>query len=102
MSAKSHPSYDVSVVAGALQSLHQHITTTKTRIEVTRPGTDERCVLISAEELWSLERALEILSHTVEYRNLSERIAAVAAAADSGEYAHWSSVPIFVAPQNPR
>ena len=82
MSARSHPSYDVSVIAPALESLHAHVTRTKTRIEITRRATDERCVLISLEELATLERALEILSQTQEYRYLADRIAAVAAAAE--------------------
>jgi PHD/YefM family antitoxin component YafN of YafNO toxin-antitoxin module len=82
MSAKSHPSYDVSVVAPALESLHEHVTATKSRIEITRPGTDECCVLISAEELASLERALEIFSETAEYHAIADHIAAVAAAAE--------------------
>jgi len=87
MSAKSHPSYDVSIVAPALASLHQHIATTKSRIEITRPGSDERCVLMSAEELASLERALEILSATEGYRDISDKIAAVAARLEAASYA---------------
>ncbi len=80
MSDKSHPSYDVSIVAPNLESLHEHITRTKGRIEITRRGTDDRCVLISKEELECLERALEILSHTEQYRDLSGHIAAIATA----------------------
>jgi PHD/YefM family antitoxin component YafN of YafNO toxin-antitoxin module len=85
MSAKN-PTYDVSIIAPSLESLHQHVTREKRRIEMTRPGSDERCVLISAEELASLERALEILSHTEPYRHMASRIAAVAAAT-TGDYA---------------
>lgn len=78
MSDKSHPSYDVSVVAPALESLHEHIARTKGRIEITRRGSDERCVLISKEELACLEHAIEILSDTDGVRDVAERIAAVA------------------------
>jgi PHD/YefM family antitoxin component YafN of YafNO toxin-antitoxin module len=78
MSDKSHPSFDVSVVAPALESLHEQVTRTKGRIEITRRGTDDRCVLISKEELDCLERAIELLSETDSYRDLAGQIAAVA------------------------
>jgi PHD/YefM family antitoxin component YafN of YafNO toxin-antitoxin module len=79
MSDKTHPSFDVSVVAPALESLHGHITRTKGRIEISRPGTDERCVLISKEELACLEHAIELLSETDSYRAIANQVAAVAA-----------------------
>ena len=87
MSSKSHPSYDVSVLAPALESLHEHVTRSKQRVEVTRPGTDERCVLISKQELVCLERALEILSDTEGVRDIASAIAAAAAAAEACDYA---------------
>jgi PHD/YefM family antitoxin component YafN of YafNO toxin-antitoxin module len=87
MSARRHTSYDVSIVAPSLESLHQHVTTTKSRIEITRPGSDQRCVLISAEELATLERALEILSATEGYRDISDRIASLAARLEAASYA---------------
>jgi PHD/YefM family antitoxin component YafN of YafNO toxin-antitoxin module len=72
-------SFDVSLIASNLQQLHEHVTRTLERIEITRPGTDERAVLISKRELESLERALEILSDTEEVRELSAKIAHLAA-----------------------
>ena len=80
MSAQSHPTFDVSIVAPALERMHEHITRTKGRIEITRTGTDERCILLSKEELISLERALAILSDTEGYRDISCKIASLAAA----------------------
>jgi PHD/YefM family antitoxin component YafN of YafNO toxin-antitoxin module len=87
MSAQSHPSYDVSIVAPALESLHEHITRTKGRLEITRRGTDERCVLISKEELDCLEKALAILSDTDGVRDICGRISALAAATMQADYA---------------
>jgi PHD/YefM family antitoxin component YafN of YafNO toxin-antitoxin module len=72
--------YDVSVIASHLPHLHEFITRTNTRIDITRPGTDERCVLISKEELDCLERALEILSDTEDVRDICGKIAQLAAA----------------------
>ena len=73
-------SYDVSLIASNFASLHEHVTRTNGRIEITRPGSDERCVLISQDELSSLERALEILSDTDGVRDLRAQIADLAAA----------------------
>ena len=81
VSQQSHTrTYDVSLIASNLQQLHEHVTRTLGRIEITRPGTDERCVLISKQELDSLERALEILSDTEDVRDICGKIAQLAAA----------------------
>ncbi len=90
MSVRFHPHYDVSVVAPALESLHEHVTRSRTRVELTRRGTDERCVLISLEELAALEYALELFANTDEYRGLASGIAALAAATE-GETAGCAS-----------
>jgi len=73
-------SYDVSLIASNLTHLHEFVTRTKGRVEITRPGSDDRCVLISQEELQSLERALEILSDTDNVRAMCGQIAQLAAA----------------------
>jgi PHD/YefM family antitoxin component YafN of YafNO toxin-antitoxin module len=85
-SDRQSKSYDVSVIAGSLVQLHEHVTRTLERIEMTRPGSDERVVMISKRELESLEKALEILSATEEVRDLSDKIAQLAAA--TGPMAH--------------
>ena len=72
-------SYDVSLIASNLADLHEFVARTKGRVEITRPGTDERCVLISQEELQCLERALEILSDTDDVRDMCGQIAQLAA-----------------------
>jgi len=48
------------------------------RIEITRDGCDDVCILISKTELDALERALEILSETAEFRAMCESVASVA------------------------
>jgi PHD/YefM family antitoxin component YafN of YafNO toxin-antitoxin module len=72
--------YDAGLVASNLVQLHEHVTSRLARIEITRPGSDERCVLVSKEELECLERALEILSDTEDVRDLCGKIAQLAAA----------------------
>ena len=81
MADDSHTkTYDVSIIASNLASLHEYVTRTNGRIEITRPGSDERCVLIGKQELTSLEQALEILSDTDGVRGLQEQITELAAA----------------------
>ena len=72
--------YDVSLIASNLASLHEYVTRNDGRVEITRPGSDERCVLIGKNELTSLEQALEILSDTDNVRDLRGKIAQLAAA----------------------
>ena len=76
--------YDVSLIASNLQQLHEHVTRTLGRVEITRPGGDERCVLISKRELDSLERALEILSDTDDVRDMCGKIAQLASVTGPG------------------
>ena len=76
---QTQQSFDVSLIASNLAHLHEFVSRTKGRIEITRPGSDERCVLMSQEELQCLERALEILSDTDDVRNMCGQIAQLAA-----------------------
>ena len=72
--------YDVNLIAPHLQTLHEYVTRTLGRVEITRGDSEERCVLISKRELESLERALEILSDTDDVRHICGKIAQLAAA----------------------
>jgi len=76
--------YDVSLIASNLASLHEHVTRTDGRIEITRPGSDERCVLVSKAELDALEQALEILSASDTVRELRDQILTLAASTGPG------------------
>jgi PHD/YefM family antitoxin component YafN of YafNO toxin-antitoxin module len=81
MSDQSHRrTYDVQIVAQTLAQLHEYVTRCNGRIEITRPGSEQRCVLMSKEELDCLERALEILSDTDGVRDICGKIAQLAAA----------------------
>ena len=80
--------YATSIVAQSLDQLHEFVTRQNARIEMTRAGSDERCVLISKQELDALERALEILSDTEDVRHLSSKLAHIAGAVTAGGYAH--------------
>jgi len=87
MSAERFESYDVGYVSSALQKLHEQVVRTTARVEITRDGCDDCCVLISKAELASLERALEILADTEQVRAMSEKVAQLAAVVAQADYA---------------
>lgn len=82
MSVQHFESYEVSHVGRSLGKLHEEVVRFKGRIEVTRDGCDDCCVLISKAELESLERALAILSDTDGVKAMSGQIAQLAATCD--------------------
>lgn len=79
MSARHFESYDVANVGRSLAKLHEEVVRFRGRIELTRDGCDDCCVLISKTELESLERALAILSDTDGVKAMSGQIAQLAA-----------------------
>ncbi len=85
----SFQTLDVTRFRQAMAKLHEVVGCGKGRIEVTRRGCDDVCVLISKSELESLEQALEILSQSAEYKamcdNISQLVVACAACDDQGE-----------------
>jgi len=78
--------FDVSLAAQTLPQLHEYVTSQDARVELTRPGSDERCVLVSKRDLEALEKAVVILSNTEDMRTVSEKLAQLAAAAMAGDY----------------
>ena len=81
MSADCFQTLDVTRFRRALADLHQAVGCGCGRVEVTRKGCDDVCVLISKAELESMERALQIFAETVEFAQMSEQIAQIVAAA---------------------
>ena len=81
MSGDCFQTLDVTRFRRALANLHEMVGTGKGRIEVTRRGCDECCVLISKAELESLERALQIFAESAEFERMSGQIAEIVAAA---------------------
>jgi PHD/YefM family antitoxin component YafN of YafNO toxin-antitoxin module len=72
----------IDQVQTRLTQLHQKVCRDKGRVEIKDgQGT---CVLISKEELESLEQALEILSNTSDVQKMARTIALVTHAAAQG------------------
>jgi PHD/YefM family antitoxin component YafN of YafNO toxin-antitoxin module len=68
--------------AKAIRRLHDQVCTDKHRVEITRRGCDDVCVLISRKELESLEQALQIFADTEAFMEMSENLKKVLALAD--------------------
>ena len=71
---------DVTRFRQAIARLHDAVGCGRGRVEVTRRGCEDVCVLISKAELESLERALEILAESAEYKAMCENISQLVAA----------------------
>ena len=87
MSAECFQTLDVTRFRRALANLHEVVGCGKGRVEVTRRGCEDVCVLISKAELESLERALQIFADSVEFQQMSRQIAEIVAAS-GGPVAH--------------
>jgi PHD/YefM family antitoxin component YafN of YafNO toxin-antitoxin module len=61
------PTIDMTRVGRSIRKLHDHVCINGKRVEITRAGCTDRCVMISKSELETLENALEIFSNTEEF-----------------------------------
>jgi hypothetical protein len=73
-------SLDVARFHEVVHKIHETVAGRHGRVEVTRDGCDDVCVLISKRELEALERAVEILAECAEYKSMCDEVAQVAAA----------------------
>ena len=65
-------SLDVTRFRQTLAKLHEAVGCGHGRVEVTRRGCDDVCVLISKCELEALEQALDILAQSAEYKAMCD------------------------------
>ena len=63
-----------------MAKLHEAVGCGHGRIEITRRGCADVCVLISKAELEALERAMEILAESAEFKAMCDNIAQLVAA----------------------
>jgi PHD/YefM family antitoxin component YafN of YafNO toxin-antitoxin module len=80
LSFRNFQSLDVGKFRQTLAKLHEAVGCGNGRIEVTRRGCNDVCVLISKSELEALEQALEILAQSSEYKAMCDSIQSVAVA----------------------
>jgi hypothetical protein len=79
-SSECFQNLDVTRFRRALADLHELVGCGCGRVEVTRRGCEDVCVLISKAELDSLERALQIFAESAEFERMSKQIAEIVAA----------------------
>ena len=70
----SYPTIDMTRVGRSIRKLHEQVCTHGKRVEITRPGCDDPCVIISKSELDSLEQAVEIFADTDAFAEMSHGI----------------------------
>jgi len=78
MSNQPFQSLNVAHLRRTLAKYHEHVAEKRGRIEFTRSGCDDVCVILSKCELESLEQALEILASTTEYKAMCENLTKLA------------------------
>jgi PHD/YefM family antitoxin component YafN of YafNO toxin-antitoxin module len=78
MSEDAFQSFDLTAARVSLESLFEQVVRRTGRVRITRPGSDEACVLISNEELQGLENALEILSTTDSVAQMRQEVLRIA------------------------
>ena len=61
-----------------MDQLHERVARQWGRIEITRDGSPDACVLVSKAELQSLERALEILCETPGGKTICDELKVLA------------------------
>lgn len=84
MSGDCFQTLDVTRVRRALAGIHERVALGIGRVEIKRRGCDDVCVMISKAELEALERALDILSESAEYKSMCETLTQLAAATSDG------------------
>ena len=72
-----YPTVDMTKVGRMIRKLHDQVISKRHRVEITRAGCDECCVMISKAELESLERAVAIFADTSEFNEMCENLKAL-------------------------
>ena len=84
MSTLSEPvnhSVDFAEVGHVIRNLHDRVCQQKHRIEITRDGCDDVCIMISRHELESLEQAMAIFADTTAFDDMCKQMKRVLQAA---------------------
>jgi hypothetical protein len=88
MSGGCFHTLSLSQYCKSLEDLHQRVAAGHGRVEVKHDDSHHTCVLISKAELESLERALEILSGTGDFRTMCDKLMSLASECGGAAVAH--------------
>jgi prevent-host-death family protein len=83
MSGKSYQIVDINEAKARLDEFFSRVAEMNDRVIVTRKGSNDQCVLVSAAELDGLEKAIDILSQSTAATSVREQVARIATAAGS-------------------
>ena len=78
---RRHPAVDLTRVGKRIRRLHDQVCGHGQRVEITRAGCDDVCVLISKRELEALEAAVALHAATPTYADLCRQLTDLLAAA---------------------
>ncbi len=70
----SYHSVDMTKVGKIIRKLHDQVVGQRRRVEITRAGCEDICVMVSKRELESLEQALAILADTAHFESLCQNL----------------------------
>jgi PHD/YefM family antitoxin component YafN of YafNO toxin-antitoxin module len=76
--SKSYSILDAGEAGAVFEHLHDQVVQSNRRVVITRKDSNAKCVLISAEELDALERALEIFSATAHAQTMRNQVKDIA------------------------
>ena len=76
--SKSYQVLNAAKAGAVFDQLHEEVARTNRRVIITAKKSNARCVLISAEELHALERALEIFSATAHAQTMRQQVKDIA------------------------
>ena len=71
---RSHPSVDMTLVGKRIRRLHDQVCGHGQRVEITRAGCDDVCVMISKRELEALEQAVAMHSSSAAHGELCRQL----------------------------
>jgi hypothetical protein len=72
---------DMTKVGKSIRRMHDRVCAQRGRVEITRAGCDDICVMISKAELQSLERALQIFADSASFAEMADDLKRVLALA---------------------
>ena len=71
---RCHPAVDMTLVGKRIRRLHDQVCGHGRRVEITRAGCDDVCVMISKRELDALETAVALHAATPAYAELCQAL----------------------------
>ena len=77
MPTRSEPvnhTVDMTKVGKVIRKLHDQVCQDKRRVEITRAGCDDVCIMISRKELESLEQAMAIFADTTAFDDMCRQM----------------------------